>query len=84
MIIGSLKQSIYISLAQKRQRTGRDKLLERDPCLMKPAKKKILSFPKFQLSSLNYLNVNKQMESIGNLLKMNVNTAKFKHYKLGL
>lgn len=50
---------------------------------MLPARK-ILSLPKALLSSLNYLNVNKQMESTGNLLKMNVNTVKFKHYKLGL
>lgn len=45
---------------------------------------KILSFPKAQLSSLNYLNIDKQMKSTGNLLKMNVNTVKFKCYKLGL
>lgn len=36
-------------------------LLERQPCLMLPIRK-ILSFPKFT-QSLNYLNVNKQMET---------------------
>lgn len=66
MIRCSLKQSIYISLAEKRRKPGRDNLFKRGPCLMKPSIK-VFSFLQVQLCSLNYLNVNKTTESMGNL-----------------